>query len=39
VNEFRPENLQPFSQFFYLMVDVFFYDGSFMKTVTDVDVH
>ena len=39
VNEFGPENLQPFSQLFYLMVDVFFYGGSFVKTVTDVDVH
>ena len=39
VNEFGPENLQAFSQFFDLMLDVFFYGGSFMKTVTDVDVH
>ena len=39
VNEFRTENLKPFSQFFDLMLDVFFYGGSFVKPVTDMNVH
>jgi hypothetical protein len=39
MNELRPENLEPLSQFFDLMLNVFFYGGSFMETVTDVNVH
>ncbi len=39
VDKFGTENLQAFLQFFDLMLDVFFYGGNFMKTVTDVNVH
>jgi hypothetical protein len=39
VDEFGPEDLQAFPQFFDLMLSFFFYGGRFMKTVTDVDVH
>jgi hypothetical protein len=39
MDQFGTEDLQAFSQFFDLMLDVFFYGGSFMKAVTDVDVH
>jgi hypothetical protein len=39
MHQFRTEHLQPFPQFFKLMLDVFFYGGSFMKAVTNVDVH
>jgi hypothetical protein len=39
MDQFRAKELQPFPQFFDLMLDVFFYGGSFMKPVTDVDVH
>jgi len=39
VNQFGTEDLQAFPQFFDLMLNVFFYGGSLMKTVTDVDVH
>jgi hypothetical protein len=39
MNQFRTEHLQPFPQFFDLMLDVFFYGGSFVEPVTDVDVH
>jgi hypothetical protein len=39
MNKFRTEDLKPFSQFFDLMLNVFFYGGSFMKAITDVNVH
>jgi len=39
MNQLGTEDLQPFPQFFDLMLNVFFYCGSFMKPVTDVDVH
>jgi hypothetical protein len=39
VDEFGPEDLQAFPQFFDLVLSFFFYGGRFMKTVTDVDVH
>jgi len=39
MNEFRAENLQPLPQFFDVMLNIFFYGGSFMKPITDVDVH
>jgi hypothetical protein len=39
VDQFRAEDLQALAQFFDLMLEVFFYGGSFMKAVTDVDVH
>ena len=39
MNKFGTKNLQAFSQFFDLVLEVFFYGGSFMKPVTDVDVH
>jgi hypothetical protein len=39
MHQFRAEDLQAFPQFFDLMLDVFFYSGSFVKPVTDVDVH
>jgi hypothetical protein len=39
VDELRAEYLQPLLQFFDLMLNVFFYGGDFMKTVTDVNVH
>jgi hypothetical protein len=39
VNQFGTENLQAFPQFFDLMLDVFFYSGSLMKPVADMDVH
>jgi hypothetical protein len=39
MNEFGAENLQPLPQFFNLMLDIFFYRGSLVKPVTDVDVH
>ncbi len=39
MDRFAAEDLQASSQFFNLMLNVFFYSGSFMKAVTDVDVH
>jgi hypothetical protein len=39
MNQLGAEDLQAFSQFFDLMLDIFFYGGSFMKAVTDVNVH
>jgi hypothetical protein len=39
VDEFGAKDLQAFSQFFDLMLEVFLYGGSFMKAVTDVNVH
>jgi hypothetical protein len=39
MDQFRAKDLQAFPQFFDLMLDVFFYGGSFVKPVTDVDVH
>jgi hypothetical protein len=39
MNELGAEDLQAFPQFFDLMLDIFFYGGSFMKPVTDVNVH
>ncbi len=39
VDQLGTEDLQALSQSFDLMLDVFFYGGSFMKTITDVDVH
>ena len=39
MDQLGAEDLQAFSQFFDLMLDVFFYGGSFMKAVTDVNVH
>jgi hypothetical protein len=39
VNKFRAKNLQPFTQLFNLKLNFFFDGGSFMKTVTDMDVH
>src|SRR5579872_1978669 len=39
VNQIGPEDLQPFLQFFNLMLDVFLNGGNFRKTITDVNVH
>ena len=39
MNEVGAENLQAFLQFFDVMLNIFFAGGSFMKAVTDVDVH
>jgi hypothetical protein len=39
MDQLRPEDLEALSQLFNLMLDVFFYGGSFMKTITDVNVH
>jgi hypothetical protein len=39
VDEFGAKDLQACSQFFDLMLKVFLYGGSFMKAVTDVNVH
>jgi hypothetical protein len=39
MNQVRTEDLQPFLQFVDLVLDVFFYGGSFMKAITNVDVH
>ena len=39
MDEFRAEDLQSFLQFFDLMLNIFFYGGNFMKTITDVNVH
>ena len=39
MNEFGPENLQAFAQFFNVMLNVFLYGGSLMKTIADVNVH
>ena len=39
MHQFGPEDLQAFAQFFNLVLDVFLYGGSLMKTITDMDVH
>src|SRR3984957_15802004 len=39
MNEAWPEGLQAFLQFFNVVLNIFFRGGSFMKTITDVDVH
>jgi hypothetical protein len=39
MNQFRAKNLQSLPQFFYVMLEILFYGRSFMKPVTDVDVH
>src|SRR5579862_7214632 len=39
MNELRAEHLQPFSQFFDVMLNVFFQGGGFMKAVADMNVH
>jgi hypothetical protein len=39
MNEVGTKNLQAFSQSFDLMLNIFFRGGSFVKPVTDVDVH
>src|ERR1700678_2745088 len=39
MNELGAKDLQPFLQFSDLMLNVVFDGGSFMKTITQVDVH
>jgi hypothetical protein len=39
VDEFRPKHLQAFAQFFDQVLEVFLYGGTFVKPVTDVDIH
>jgi hypothetical protein len=39
MNQFGAENLKALTQFFDVMLEILLYGGSFMKPVTDVDVH
>jgi hypothetical protein len=39
VDKVGAKNLKAFSQFFDLVLEIFLYGGTFMKTVTNVNVH
>jgi hypothetical protein len=39
MDQVRAEHLQPFLQFFDLVLDVFFYGGIFVKPINNVNVH